>query len=185
MENSKPPNNDEYDFIATMINYKLKIMKSKKELIILFFLLIFKVGIAQVTPIETVVDTKKTTYSTKLHRENKVIVKNQSYELKQKIQENIKINNNFNLSFIRLCLDEATIAALKNENISFSIEYIGKQDGEVISCSLINYGNRVSLTDSQIECILTKAMTNVFTFDKIPNDVNEFYFKIRKYYKFK
>ena len=113
------------DFRATMGDYEMKIMKSKKELIILFFLLIFKVGIAQVTPIETVIDTKKTTYKTSQHDAKKSIVKSQSYELRQKIQENIKISDTTTHSlFVKDCLTATSYTTLKRNKVFFSIEYI-------------------------------------------------------------
>lgn len=160
-------------------------MKSKYILLTLLFLLTIQIGNAQIIKILTEIDAKKTTYSTVSHNNNKIIVESQSYELKHKIQENIKIIDNINLSYIRNCIDANTLILLSDNNISFSIEYIGKQDGKVISCSLINYGNKVSLPMEQVQCIINQAMIDSFSFTNIPNDVNDFYFKIRKFYKFK
>ena len=67
-------------------------MKSKKVVDILFFLSIIQFTIAQVKPIETIVSANKTIYSTNLHNNYKLTVKNQSYDLKLKLQENMKIN---------------------------------------------------------------------------------------------
>jgi hypothetical protein len=121
-----------------------------------------------------------------LHRENTIIVKNQSYELRQKAQESIKISDTAtNPLFVKDCLTATTYAALKNNKVIFSIEYVCNQNGEVLSSSLINYGNRVTLSAVEVECILTEALNNSFSFSNIPSDVTNFHFIVKKLVKFK
>ena len=161
-------------------------MKSKYLLFTLFFLSIIQFTMAQVTPIETIIDAKKTTYKTNQHNNYISIVKSQPYELRQKLQENIKISDNTtNSLFVKDCLNGITYTSLRNNKIMFSIEYVCNQNGDVLSCSLINYGNRVSLSNTEVECILTEALNNTFSFNNIPSDVNNFYYIVKKLIKFK
>lgn len=155
-------------------------------ILVLFFLSIIQFTIAQVKPIETVVETKRTTYKTSQHSNYMLNFKNQSYELKQKLQRNIKITDNTtNLLFVKDCLNEATYTSLRNNKIIFIIEYISNQNGDVLACKLINYRNKVSLSNDEVECILTEAMKNKFTFSNIPSTTNNFYMLINKSFKFK
>jgi len=161
-------------------------MKSIKILPILLFLSTVYFSYAQITPIETIVDTKKTIYYTNLYSQKIITYKNQSYDLKQKIQENIKIiDNTSNPLFVKDCLDTATYTNLRKNKIIFIIEYISNQNGDVVACKLINYRNKVSLSNDEVECILTKAMENKFSFSNIPSTTNNFYMLINKSFKFK
>jgi len=157
-------------------------MKSKYILFALFFLSIVQFAMAQVTPIEAVIDKKKTTYSTKSHSNYNTLFENQSYNLLQKLQENLKLIDNVNLIFIKGCIQNN--ASLQNNNTILYVEYIVNQEGNVLSCSLVNYGIRVSFSDSEIECILTEAMNNTFSFSEVPNGINKFYYRIMKRFKF-
>ena len=161
-------------------------MKTKNILIALLFLCILQFTIAQITPIETVVDNKKTIYYTSSYSQKIIIFKNQPYDLKQKLQENIKITDNAATPlFVKDCLGEATYTSLRNNKIIFIIEYISNQNGDVVACKLINYRNKVSLSNDEVECILTEAMKNKFTFSNIPSTTNNFYMLINKSFKFK
>jgi len=158
-------------------------MKLKNILFTLFFLSIIQFTMAQVTPIETVTDAKQTTYSTKSYNNYDTTFKNQSYDLIRKLQENLRLVDNVDLTFIKSCVLNDT--SLQNTNSIFYVEYIVNQNGNVLGCRLINYGNKVSLSNNEVECILTAAMNNTFSFNNIPNDVNDFYSRIMKRYVFK
>lgn len=158
-------------------------MKSKNIVFLLILLSVNQFTKAQITPIKTIIDTNKTTYNTKLHSYYRSVVKNQSYELKQKAQENVKIKSDIDSSFINACLNENTYSSLKNENMILIVEFITDIDGNVLSSSLINIGNKVSISVTEVECILTKAINQKFNFTNIPSEINEFNFKIRKHFK--
>lgn len=159
-------------------------MKTKNILAVLTLLLIIQITKAQITPIETIVSANKTIYSTNLHNNYKLTIKNQSYDLKLKLQENMKISDNINPLFIKECLNEATFITLGDNKVTLVIEYVINQNGKVYSCSLINYGNKVSLSNTEVKCILTEAMDNTFSFNNVPNGINKFYSRVRKHFKF-
>ncbi|RPD90377.1 hypothetical protein EGM88_15630 [Aureibaculum marinum] len=159
-------------------------MKSKKILFALFLFSIIQISNGQVTPIEKIVDSKKTTYLTNHHSDYISSVEAQSYEVKLKLQEELKINDNIHPLFIKNCLNQNTYSSLKNHKVIFIIEYVCDENGDVLSCSLINYGNKVSVSNSEVECILTAAMNSNFDFNA-PSSIGQFKVRIMKHFKFK
>lgn len=159
-------------------------MKSNTTLLILF-LGIIHFSYSQVTPIETIVDSKKTTYLTSQHSNYISNVEAQSNELKLKLQEELKIDDNINPLFIKNCLNATTYSSAKNNKVIFIVEYVCDETGSVLSCSLINYGNKVSLSNAEVECILTAAMNNTFSFSNTPSGVSQFNIRIMKHFRFK
>ncbi|HHC78887.1 MAG TPA: hypothetical protein ENK46_03325 [Flavobacteriia bacterium] len=157
-------------------------MKPTNILFITVLVLFVQTITAQITPIETVTEAKKTTYKANSFDNYNVAFKNQSYELMQKLQRRIKLIDTVDLSFVRVCLNETTNDSIVNNNTVLYIEYIVNQDGDVMSCSLINYGFIVSITNTEIECILENALNNQFNFTNVPTEVNQFYLKIKKRY---
>lgn len=146
-------------------------------------MIIIQISNSQITPIETDIDSKKTVYKTKLFANHNSTFENQPYELLTKLSE-IELVDNVDISFVKSCINTNTYESISSDKSIFFIEYIINQNGGVISCSFINYGNRVSLTNSEIVCILTKAMDNTFGLNKVPYGVTNFYLKIKKRYKF-
>lgn len=155
-----------------------------KTLLILLFLSIIHFSYAQVTPIEKIVDSKKTTYLTNQHSDYISSVEAQSNELKLKLEEELKIDDNIDPLFIKNCLNQNTYSSLKNNKVIFIIEYVCDENGDVLSCSLINYGNKVSVSNSEVECILTAAMNSSFDFNA-PSSIGQFKVRIMKHFKFK
>jgi len=140
---------------------------------------------AQVTPIETIIiNDKKISYNSSNHTSNKLLVKNQPYNITIRLRENVKLESNPTISFIGNCLGDTTLSTIDKAKTTFVLEYIINETGNVLSCSLTNYGERVTLTNSQIECILNQAMNSTFNLSRVPEDINQFYLTVKKRYKF-
>ncbi len=138
---------------------------------------------AQITPIETIVDSKKTTYKTSNHDAKKALVDNQSYALNLKLNRNIKISSDSSISFIKTCLTQSLYNSIDHKKSIFFIEYVVNHQGTTLSASLINYGAKITLTQSQVECILNGAMNNTHEFSSVPSDISSFNMVVRKRYK--
>lgn len=132
----------------------------------------------------SLIDTNKVIYKTNQHSNYLLLVKNQPYNITIRLRENVKLESNPTISFIGNCLGDTTLSTIDKAKTTFVLEYIINETGNVLSCSLTNYGERVTLTNSQIECILNQAMNSSFSLSGVPEDINQFYLTVKKRYKF-
>ena len=160
-------------------------MIKSNNIFFILVILISGVAFSQITPITTQTDTNKTIYFTNSFNQSLLNFRNQSYDLKEKIQDKININDNIDPLSVKNCLSSTTYSSLRSNKIIFIIEYICDQNGNTLACKLINYGNSVQLSSSEVQCILTEAMSTTFNFSNVPNDLSSFYILIDKSYKFK
>ena len=72
-------------------------MKFKYILSILFYVSVAHYSLAQITPIETIVDNQRTTYNTQSYSSYNTAFENQSYDLIQDLREDIKLIDNVDL----------------------------------------------------------------------------------------
>lgn len=157
-------------------------MKSKYLLLVIFFISFVNLIHSQKTPFETIVDDKKTVYKTNLYDFYNTKFENQPYSLIESLRQDLKIIDDVNLLYINNCIQNNQ---LLQQNKFLFIEYVVNENGNVLSCSLIDYRNKLSaISTSEIECIFDNAMKDHFSFSKIPNGVSEFYSRIRKRYMF-
>lgn len=147
-----------------------------KHILVLLFLSIGQLVTSQITPIETITTSdRKISYNSNNHVANKLIVKNQPYDLMLKLRENVKLDSSPNISFVGVCLGESTLSSIDKIKTTLVLEHIINESGNTLSCSLVNHGERVTLSDSQIECILAEAINNTFSFSGVPSDVSNFF----------
>lgn len=137
---------------------------------------------AQIKPILTTSNVKKTTYSSYSHPANKKLVENQSYNLNQSLR-NIQLIENNNENHIKKCLKPDSYSKINPKKTIFFIEYVINNKGQIISSSLINYGVKINLSSSQIECILTNSMQNSYKLNNAPKITNTYYIIVNKRYK--
>lgn len=154
-------------------------MKFKNILTVILFFAITICSYGQINSFETITSNKKTIYQTNSFESNNTTYMNQSYDLIKNLRFELKLGNEIDLKFIKNCINDTTI--LTKSKYLF-LEFILNNEGEVLSCRLIDYGNNLTLNENQIKCILSNAININFTFSKIPTGVNSFYIKVKKQY---
>ena len=166
-------------------NLKNKIMKLKY---LLFILIISNQFVqSQITPVETIIKGKRTTYRMNSYHKYDSIFKSQPDSLMFKLSENRKMRPKLtvNISSISNCISQSNLNILKSDNRFIAINYIIDRNGIVLSCQFLNYNDKVQLSVSEAECILTNAMQHSIFIENIPADVlNNFYQRVSKLYRF-
>lgn len=152
-------------------------MKLKNILTVILFIVITMHSYSQINSFETITSSRMTIYQTNSFESTNATYMNQSYNLIENLRTELKLGNEIDLQFIKGCINDLNI--LMKSKYLF-IDFIINSQGEVLSCSLIDYGNKLTLNDNQIKCILSNAMSIVFTFSKTPTDVTGFYVKVKK-----
>lgn len=157
-------------------------MKSK-ILILTIFLFTTEIIISQVTPINIEYDNNNTYYHTSGKSNYQSLYENQSYELFTKIKNDVKLVDNVALDFIEFCIDEPKLNNIEENGAIIIFEFYIDQSGNVKTCSLKNYGNKVNFTNEEIKCILSEAMQVNIGVSFEDNTPFNFYFKAIKRYK--
>lgn len=158
-------------------------MKIQTCTTLFFLVLISLISNAQVTPVISNSNNKYNIYETAIYNQNIETIRNQ-YNINKKLSNynttvKYKLNNGFTENFFISTLIPDHYDTLNNKSTReglFKIRYIIDEVGNVISCSLYFPKQLLILSNSEIEAILTEAMTHKFEYFKKPSDLNSFYF---------
>ncbi len=145
--------------------------------IIILLHIISTCSYAQINSFEKTISNKKTVYQTNSFETDEKIFENQSSDLIKKLKADLILGSKIELDFIKDCINDSIIL---EKNKYLFIEFIVNQNGEVLSCCLVDYGNKLTLIDTQVNCILSKAMKIKFTFSKTPMEIGYFFIKVIK-----
>lgn len=141
---------------------------------------------AQITPIQVTNGGEYTIYKTNTFNLDSETVKNQSVQTTLNIFEsNTKAryieNDGFTSSFFQQTLttsNYSTQVANRSKENRFSIIYNIDQSGNTLSCALRIKANLISLSNNEIETILSTAMNHKFEYVKKPKSISSFYFTV-------
>ncbi|GAA4967650.1 hypothetical protein [Algibacter aquimarinus] len=158
-------------------------MKIQAYITILLLVLIDLSSNAQVNPIIFSSDDKYNIYKTSLY-DQQLVNKNSQTSINKTLFENnttvkYKINSGFTSDFFASVLTSTNYNSLNSKSTReglFKVRYIVDEAGNVLSCSLHFPKHLLVLSNSEIESILTEAMTHKFNYFNKPNTINNFYF---------
>ncbi len=125
-------------------------------------------------------------YKTSLYDQYLETVENQPYQIRRsitdfKIQAKLKADFGFTTNFFQSSLTSEHYNTLKNNRNNrqsyFNIRYIIDQTGnKVYACSIYFPKGLITLSNTEIEAILNKAMTHKFEYIKKANNIDNFFY---------
>jgi len=141
---------------------------------------------SQITPIQITNVGEYTTYSSNTFNSDSEMIKNQAVQTTLNIFEsNTKAryteNSGFATNFFQQTLTTSnynTLVTNRSKENRFSIIYNINQAGDTFSCALKIKNNLITLSNSEIEAILSTAMNHKFEYIKKPETISSFYFNI-------
>jgi hypothetical protein len=132
-----------------------------KTIVFLFFLSIN--SYSQVLPISKETKNGSTDYYTNLTKNYQGFVDGQSKEKISKIRREVT-KSNIDFKIYNSCFTTLRINKIVDNKAVIIISYYTNESGIIYAASLSNYENRILLTDEEVKCILTKAMTQKVNF---------------------
>lgn len=117
---------------------------------------------SQSSAFETIIKDKRVEYRTKNYSKEHKVYLAQDPKITGVLSKSLKIPGQTNLDFIKNCLSTDVLNPIKNKKSIIAFRFMVNQNGKVLSCSLVNFGEKISLSDKQIECILKSGMEKSF-----------------------
>ncbi len=116
-------------------------------------------------------------YYSSQHENNTTLFLNQSHELMEKFRKiRLSKEQDPNRRTFSTCFSQSERDMMKINKANVFVELIVNQTGQIVSAAVLNHKkNDYSLSDNSVNCLLSTALNQTFSYEYLPTDLPENY----------